>query len=95
MILGKQKTVVANLAALSARRSEEITKHQTAINDWKRERLASTGSLALFFAAGILWGGRKKVARQPGEHSTAGRKAASAANTSLLLWRLFNNPAQG
>lgn len=95
MTLGKQKKVVAGLAALSARRSEEIREHQKAIEAWKRERLASTGSLALFFAAGFMWGSRHKGAQQSDANSPVGRKAASAANTSLLLWRLFNNPIQG
>ena len=94
MNLEQQKQAVARLASASAHRSDEIREHQCAIQAWKRERLASTGSLALFFAAGIIWGSSDRKSERSNGSPSAGRKAASVANTSLLLWRLFNDPVQ-
>ena len=92
MKLSEQKAVVSRLRALSLEQSREIREHRDAIGTWKRERLASPGSLALFFAAGLLWGsGKKDSDATPGE-SNLKNNVARTANAAFLVSRLFTSP---
>lgn len=92
MSIGEQRKVIGRLAGLATQRSLEIKQHSRAVNAWKREHLSSTGSLALFFAAGFLWNSGKEDPDQKPATSTIRRSAASMVNVSLLLWRLFSDP---
>ncbi|MEQ8207989.1 MAG: hypothetical protein RIA65_17560 [Woeseia sp.] len=92
MKFSEQKAVVNRLRALSVAKSAELEGHRQALNSWKRERLGSPGSLALFFAAGVLWGSSKKDPDSAAGKSTVRRKVASTANAAFLVSRLFTSP---
>jgi hypothetical protein len=90
--LSEQKAVVRRLRTLSIEQSRAIREHRDALGIWKRERLASPGSLALFFAAGLLWGRGKKDTDAAAGESSVKNKVARTANTAFLVSRLFTSP---
>lgn len=95
MTLSQQKAAVRRLQALSIEKSNELEGHRRALDNWKREHLGSPGSLALFFAAGVLWGSGKNHPGHASGRSKVRRKVASTANAAFLVSRLFTSPVTG
>ena len=95
MTFSEQKAAVSRLRMRSVEKSNELEDHRCALNTWKREQLGSPGSLALFFAAGFMWGSGKKDPDRAAGNSTVRRKVASTANAAFLVSRLFTSPVTG
>lgn len=89
MILGDQKAVVRKIGALAATRSREAAGHRQVIQTWKREHIATPGTLVWFFAAGAMWCAGKSKGNKDGARLS--RLAIGAANTSLLVWRFVKD----
>lgn len=104
MSFARRKSLVQELKRAADESAADQARHCIAIRHWKQQTLATPGTLAWAFAAGVIVasghnkGGRKSSGKGSGYSNGTRRRARrkqlvrnmlGAANTGILAWRLF------
>lgn len=83
---------------MAAERRATAVESRARIRVWKHKTFGSMEALALFFAAGAIWGfagGRDHPEKSDSQKRRTKSALAGVVNSSLLAWRLLNRADVG